>query len=179
MFTLQESWAIFPAAGFDLLSVSDMAALAGRAQRRAWQVVWHTLFQPCCSAPGQHCVPNLKRLGGFYTGPTLSICVVQPPPRLICECAECQCTRPPNHREVFCFSTGYTCPKSRVPACCRLWFVLLLKDCTLQINQRVQLCALRISSCRKVTKLIFVSSGGRGQSHKIIFPSEGAFSTST
>ena len=36
-----------------------------------------------------------------------------------------------------CFSTGYTCPKSSVPSCFRLWFVLLLKDCTLQINHCV------------------------------------------
>lgn len=95
----------------------------------------------------QLCLPNPKRLGGFYTDPMLSMCVVWPlPDRLICECAELQCARRPNHRAVFCFSTGYTCPKGRLQSCCRLQFVLLLKDRTLQINQSVQLCAFR--TCR-------------------------------
>lgn len=63
--------------------------------QRGWEVF--------TQAPRSHCV-------WFST----------PPGRLICECVELQCTRRPNHRAVFCFSTGYTCPKSRVHSCCRL-----------------------------------------------------------
>lgn len=87
---------------------------------RRWQGLWAAL----CSALGQCCHLTQRGWEDFTQAPR-SHCVwfstPRPPGRLICECVELQCTRRPNHRAVFCFSTGYTCPKSRVHSCCRLW----------------------------------------------------------
>lgn len=138
------------------------------------------LFPSILLSSGSVLSSKPKEAGKFLHRPyVVSVWFGPLPGRLICECAQLQCTRRPNHRAVFCFSTGYTCPKSRVVSCCRLRFVWLLEDCTLQINQRVQLCVLRTCGSWKVTKLIFFSFGGRGQLYKIVFPSKWAFSVFT
>lgn len=72
------------AAGFLPLSLRVTWRLwLERAQCGARRVVWPSLSHQCSSAPDQRCLPNLKRLGSFYTGSKLLMCVVQPPPRQV------------------------------------------------------------------------------------------------
>lgn len=61
-------------------SMSHTGAVAGRPDWR-WQGLWPALYHPRYGARGQCCLPYLERLGGFYTGPVFSLCVVRAPPR--------------------------------------------------------------------------------------------------